>query len=301
MKILLTGKTGQLAQAILRTKPEKIEIIPLSREELDLIDEKACFEYVIEHKPDWVINTAAYTYVDKAEKEPDKAIFINANAPKAFSKALNKTGGKLLQISTDYVFNGCQSYPYLANQETSPNSVYGLSKALGEKYVLNYLEKDKMIIFRTSWLYGTEGNNFLLTMLRLHQEKDEIKVVSDQISCPTSTDSLALAIWQSIKLSQENRLHNNILHWSDAGSASWYDFSFLIGDLAEELGLINKAAKVTPIPTKLFPMDASRPNYSLLDCSETRLALNIPYYHWTKSLKEVLKAIILKSEKANND
>ena len=297
MKVLLTGASGQLANALIDLKPSclansSLELITCSRLELDLADLDACMSAVYHYQPDWVLNAGAYTAVDKAEKESDLAHLINAGAPKALASALARIGGRMLQISTDFVFDGKQGFPYSAAQIPSPLSVYGMSKTAGE-FAVQEILKDNAHVLRTSWVYGPYGKNFVLTMLRLHNQKDQISVVSDQVGCPTSTLSLAKACWRVIELRSqiENHSLSAILQWSDAGVASWYDFALAIGEIGQQLGLIKEKAQVVPIMTADFHSRALRPSYSILDCMLTRKQLGMSPDHWRISLHHVLTMI----------
>ena len=186
---------------------------------MDLENPDECRRAIEEHKPDWILNAGAYTAVDQAEREPKKAMSINAGAPEAFAEVLQKQGGKILQISTDFVFDGTQSTPYKPDQEKNPIGIYGKSKAEGEDAILSKLNSsDRGFILRTSWVLGPVGKNFALTMLKLHSSKDEIGVVADQIGCPTSTHTLAEACWRIITDNKNKKLPS-IMHWSDAGAA----------------------------------------------------------------------------------
>ncbi|MGB1416417.1 MAG: dTDP-4-dehydrorhamnose reductase [Synechococcus sp.] len=296
MKVLLTGAAGQLGHALRASIPGSINVIATSRSggeglvALDLADAAACRAAVIEHRPDWVLNAGAYTAVDKAESEPDLAHAVNAGAPDAFATALAEHGGRLLQISTDFVFNGSQGSPYRPNQARDPLGVYGASKAAGEEAIQAVFKDDpRALILRTSWVMGPVGKNFALTMLRLHRERDSLGVVADQVGCPTSTLNLAQACWQSIERGSQGVLPP-VLHWCDDGAASWYDVSVAVGELAAELGLLESPAVVRPIQTSDYPTPAARPNYSLLDCSETRKALELGGEHWRTALRAVLQS-----------
>ena len=229
IKVMLTGKDGQLGKALVEKIPADIKVVALGRQELDLSNKEACHNAVLEHRPDWVLNAGAYTAVDRAESEPELALAVNAIAPEAFAQALGDVGGRLLQVSTDFVFNGTQAYPYHPDQPVDPISVYGATKAEGERLVKTALASTKYCILRTSWVYGPVGNNFCLTMLRLHRLKsaqnETLNVVADQIGCPTSTLNLASACWSAI-----NHGTYGIHHFCDAGAASWYDFAIAIGD-----------------------------------------------------------------------
>jgi len=290
MKILLTGKDGQLGKALADKIPANFNIIALGRQQLDLSSEEACRQAVMEHRPDWVLNAGAYTAVDKAESEPELAMAVNAGAPKAFSQALSEIGGRLLQVSTDFVFNGSQGHPYHCDQPVDPINVYGATKAEGERLVQETLATTKYCILRTSWVYGPVGNNFCVTMLRLHRQKapqnETLRVVADQIGCPTSTLSLAKACWSVI-----NHEASGIHHFCDAGAASWYDFAIAIGDAGVAAGIINQSAKVVPITTSEYPTPAKRPGYSLLDCTTTKKALELDTDQWRKELSVVMEKI----------
>ena len=289
MKILLTGTGGQLGQALRESKPDAVELIATTRQELDLSDTEACRLAVQKYQPDWVLNAGAYTAVDRAESEPALAHAINAGAPEAFAEELDRQGGRLLQVSTDFVFDGQQGSPYQVDQPTTPLAVYGQSKAAGEQAIQRIFGRNNPqgVILRTSWVVGPVGRNFALTMLRLHNEREQLGVVADQVGCPSSTLNLAAACWKTILIGSELPLPP-ILHWSDAGAASWYDVAVSIGELGHSLGLVDAPAKVNPITTADYPTPASRPNYSLLDCTTTRAALQLDGQHWQEALKQLL-------------
>lgn len=290
LKIMLTGKDGQLGKALVKSIPAGIELVALGRQDLDLSDKQACHKAVLEHRPDWVLNAGAYTAVDRAESEPELAMAVNAAAPEAFAQALGEVGGRILQVSTDFVFNGSQAHPYHPDQPVDPISVYGATKAEGERLVQRALPATNYCILRTSWVYGPVGNNFCLTMLRLHHlrstQNKTLNVVADQIGCPTSTLNLARACWSAI--SHETA---GIHHFCDAGAASWYDFAIAIGDAGVAAGIIDQSAKVMPISTSEYPTPAKRPAYSLLDCTSTRHELQLESIHWQKELSIVISQI----------
>ena len=298
MKVLLTGAAGQLGQALIASKPSGVQLISTSRrggeglEALDLSDAGACWSAVDAYRPDWVLNAGAYTAVDQAESEPNLALAVNAGAPRAFAQALLSCcpGSRLLQLSTDFVFDGDQGHPYQPDQRPDPLGVYGATKASGEKAVSEVLgtgADGQAMILRTSWVYGPVGRNFLLTMLRLHRLKAEahepLRVVADQVGCPTATSGLAKTCWAAV-----TRQASGVLHWSDAGAATWFDFAVAIGAQAAARGLISAAAEVQPIRTVDYPTAATRPAYSLLDCTTTRERLQLASRHWQSMLDEVL-------------
>jgi dTDP-4-dehydrorhamnose reductase len=299
MKVILTGGAGQLGQAVHRSLPAAIggravQLITTTRTgtegtiALDLADAAACRALVEQHQPDWVINAGAYTAVDKAESEPELAQAVNALAPGAFAEALATTGGRLLQVSTDFVFNGAQGSPYRPDQPVDPLGVYGASKAAGEAAAAAALASERLCILRTSWVYGPMGHNFLLTMLRLMAEREQLGVVADQVGCPTGTEGLARACWAVLEHGAAG-----VHHWSDAGAASWYDFAVAIAELGQEAGLLRNPAQINPITTADYPTAAQRPSYSLLDCSETRKSLQLPALHWRSALRQVMNSLTL--------
>jgi len=293
MKVIITGAAGQLGQALCRLAPAPLELITTSRTggdgsiPLDLADAEACRALVQEHRPDWLINAGAYTAVDKAESPPELAQAVNAGAPAAFAQALQATGGRLLQVSTDFVFNGAQGSPYRHDQPVDPLGVYGASKAAGEAAAADTLEAGRLCILRTSWVYGPVGKNFLLTMLRLMREREQLGVVADQVGCPTATSGLARACWAVLEHGV-----SGVHHWSDAGAASWYDFAVAIAELGQAAGLLENPARINPITTADYPTPAQRPSYSLLDCTATRQALQLPPLHWREALRQVMGDVV---------
>lgn len=307
MKVLLTGGSGQLGQALQSSAPTVIGLEPLElwapgRAHLDLSDPQACRQAVLTWRPDWVLNAGAYTAVDQAEREPQLAAAINAVAPGALAEALSELqadGGpprRMLQLSTDFVFDGHQGRPYAPESPVAPLGVYGSTKAAGERVVLEVLGGQAAAhLLRTSWVYGPVGRNFCLTMLRLHRQRAEqgqpLAVVVDQVGCPTSTTGLAAACWRAVSQVQAGQTLPPILHWSDVGVASWFDFALAIGELAQAVGLLDQPAQVAPITTADYPTPAERPCYSLLDCTATRAALGLPGEPWRHALEAVLRQL----------
>jgi len=293
--VLLTGGAGQLGHALRRQLPSGVELIATSRAggdgllPLDLADPQACRQAVLDLRPDWVLNSGAYTAVDRAESEPELAHTVNGGAPRALAEALLQTGGRLLQLSTDFVFNGNQGTPYRPEQTRDPLGVYGASKAAGELAVEQVLGgSGRGVILRTSWVMGPVGRNFALTMLRLHRERgaagQALAVVADQVGCPTSTHTLAAACWRVLQAG----LAAPVLHWSDAGAASWYDVAVAVGELGQQLGLVEQPAAVRPITSAEYPTPARRPSYSLLACNGSRALLGLEPTHWRTALHELL-------------
>lgn len=277
MKVLVTGAAGQLGGALLACAPDDCDVRGLTRDDLDLSDEAAIRAVIDQHRPDWVINCAAYTGVDKAESEPELAIAINGHAPAIMAQALAETGGRLFQISTDFVFDGEASAPYLPGAPRNPISVYGVSKAAGEDGAKG------AIILRTSWVYSAGGANFVRTMLRLMGERDTLSVVADQIGAPSYAPEIARTIWALIAADA-----HGIFHHRDNGEVSWHGFAQAIAAEARELGLIDSIPTIKAIPTSEYPTPAKRPAYSVLDDSATRALLGDQTRHWRENLRRML-------------
>ncbi len=290
MKILITGVNGQLGSQLRQISFKDHEIIGLKKNQFNLQDKQHCRKIILDLKPDWIINTAAFTAVDNAEIEVSKAFEINAYGVENLAETSSIYGGRLLQISTDFVFDGAKKNPYLPNEKCNPLNIYGSSKLKGEYLSLKY---PGTLILRTSWLYGPSGNNFCLKILDLHKKYSKqsqiIRVVNDQKGCPTDTINLSNVCWELIKQSNKKNLKNRIFHWSNEGIISWYDFALSIGKYAEEYGLIEKAAEVKPIKSKNYKSLAKRPRFSALDCNDTSEFLNIKQINWADALKLTLK------------
>ena len=286
MKIILTGSNGQLGKAIALKKPLGIDLIPLDRKEFDITNYDECKKIIFKFNPDWILNAGAYTLVDKAETNKDIALKVNRDGPKMLSEILYQKKGRLLHISTDYIFDGKKSEPYKVDDKVNPLSVYGLSKALGEKEIEKVFgDSNKAIILRTSWLMGPIGRNFASTMLKLHSEKEIIKVVADQYGCSTSVFSLANFCWQVIL--QANSKENSIpriLHWRDEGITTWFEVAKAIGEMGINLKINSKKANVIPISTEEYKSPARRPKFSILDTSETKHIFKLEPLNWEKSL-----------------
>ncbi len=290
MKILLTGSSGQLGKALIYRTPNNYKLLTPKRAELDLSSDQNCQEYVEFHKPDFIINAGAFTNVDLAESQSDLCSLINTEAPAIFARALSKYGGNLLQISTDYVFDGVQNIPYKVNDKRNPISRYGISKARGEEVLEEILNPtQQLVILRTSWLMGPEGENFLFKMINLHKNKREFSIVSDQIGSMSSTYDVARICWEIIcnwELFSQKR--NFINHWTCQGVASWYDIATEIGDIATKYGILSKPGKIIPIKTEDYPTLARRPVYSVLDCSTTKNILGFEGKYWRHELEEIV-------------
>ncbi|WP_422409251.1 MULTISPECIES: dTDP-4-dehydrorhamnose reductase [unclassified Endozoicomonas] len=291
MRVLITGCDGQLGYELQRTVPEGIELLCADRYQLDITSQESVNTYFVAHQPEAVINAAAYTAVDKAETDSDSAFAVNTKGAAFLAEACSKHDIPMVQVSTDFVFDGAQSTPYKVTDKTKPVSVYGESKLQGEKQVLEILG-NKAVVIRTAWVYSSHGNNFVKTMLKLMQEKDQLGIVFDQIGTPTSAKSLALCCWQSLKKLQASSFKlQAIFNWSDAGVASWYDFAIAIQEEALSLGILQKSIPIKPIPASAYPTPAERPKYSVLDKQLTYSELELPIEHWRIALRSMLKEL----------
>ncbi|MCW2387058.1 dTDP-4-dehydrorhamnose reductase [Sphingobium sp. B11D3B] len=284
MKVIITGAGGQLGQALQRCAPEDADIVALDRAALDIGDAAAVSACVAEVQPALILNAAAYTAVDKAESDRDLAWRINADGPGNLARAAASSGANLVHVSTDFVFDGTSGMPYRPDSPVAPLGVYGASKRAGEEAVL--AASPQALIVRTAWVYGDTGHNFVRTMLRLVAERDEVRVVADQIGTPTYAAGLADVLWR-LQTAGASGLH----HWTDSGAASWYDFAVAIQEEAVVLGLLNRAVPIVPISTRDYPTPAQRPSYSVLDKSSTVAHIGAPAPHWRVHLRDMLGVI----------
>jgi dTDP-4-dehydrorhamnose reductase len=283
-RILMTGINGQLGQELQQTLAD-YDVIGVGRETLDLTQPDKISQMMDEVRPDLVINAAAYTAVDKAESEPEIAKATNAIAPGILAKEAQKMGVPLIHISTDYVFDGSQSRPYLDTDPTNPLGVYGQSKLAGEQAIRESCNLH--IILRTAWVYGVGGKgNFVKTMLKLGAEREEIRVVADQVGSPTWTGDLASAIAQL--LPQLNPEIAGTYHYTNSGVASWYDFAVAIFEEAKQLEFPLKVQRIIPITTADYPTPARRPAYSVLYCGKIAAVLGTHPPHWRQALRQML-------------
>ena len=283
MKIVVIGKSGQLAQAL---NLLDADIICLGRNDIDITNEGSLSKVLDSYEFDSLINASAYTAVDKAESEQESASALNALGVKNLAKYTASKGIHFVHVSTDYVFSGDKGAPYLVDDPHAPVGVYGASKAAGEKYIL-HTAADNSCIIRTSWVYSATGNNFVKTMLRLMNEKPELGVIDDQIGSPTSVCALANACLIASKLKV---IGNH--HFTDAGVCSWYDFALAIQDFGIKYDLLNKAIPIKPIPTSAYPTPAKRPSYSVLDKSTLKHAFEgLQPKHWREELESVVKQL----------
>ena len=284
-KILVFGKNGQLASSIKHLN-NKHTYLFLGRNECDLLDHNDILEHIIAFMPDFIINTAAYTAVDQAETDKSKAFELNRDAPRNIAVIAAAYKIPFIHISTDFVFDGKKTQPYTSYDNTNPLNVYGQSKYEGEQAVLKI--HDNAIIIRTSWLFSPFGSNFVKTMLRLGKEKETLSIVNDQIGCPTSAidfvDSLMHIIEQK---SDFVTLDNKIFHYCGQNAVSWYEFAEHIFNYAEKIGL--KTPKTLhPIQSKDYKTAATRPAYSVMDCSSFTSTFGINIKNWESSLQQMI-------------
>jgi dTDP-4-dehydrorhamnose reductase len=282
MKILVLGAGGQVGRAVAKAAPAGRTLTLKSHQDLDIGDEFAVSATLAQARPAWIVNCAAYTAVDRAESEPALAIAINDTAVGVLARAAALQGCRLLHLSTDFVFDGASNQAYLPADPANPLSVYGISKLGGERRVLG--ESRDGIVLRTAWVYDSTGRNFVLTMLRLMRERQEVRVVCDQIGAPTWASSIAAAIWGLIGADAPS----GIFHWTDLGVASWYDFAVAIEEEAVARGLLPRAVPIVPIATADYPTPAARPRFSVLDTTSTRAIVNTPANHWRHNLRNML-------------
>jgi dTDP-4-dehydrorhamnose reductase len=282
LKVLVLGGGGQVARAVAACAPAAYSVVVQSRQELDIADESAVLAGLEGRSYDWIVNGAAYTAVDLAEKEADRAQLINGTAVGILARASAQAGCRLLHMSTDFVFDGKANVAYLPTDQTNPLSVYGSSKLAGEEVALD--QALNPIILRTAWVYASTGKNFVLTMLRLMRERPEVRVVCDQIGTPTWAVGIAQAIWGFI----DSAATPGIYHWTDLGVASWYDFAVAIQEEALARGLLTKAVPVIPIPSSAYPTPAQRPAFSVLNTESSRSAVSFPAQHWRHNLRMML-------------
>jgi dTDP-4-dehydrorhamnose reductase len=286
MKVIITGKGGQLAWELEQLAPEGVEVISVGRKELDISNESQVLEFITNFKPDVVINAAAYTAVDKAEEDVDAAYAVNELGTKYLATACKGVNAKLLHVSTDFVYDGSNSTPYHTNATPNPINVYGASKLAGD-ILLQEIMPTASVIVRTAWVYSANGNNFVKSMLRLMQEKPQLGIICDQVGTPTWANGLAKWLWA---VAAKPKVFG-IYHWTDAGVASWYDFAIAIQELGIEKGLLKEVIPILPIPTSAYPTPAKRPAFSVIDKSSAEKISGIKTTHWRKQLSAMIDSL----------
>ena len=283
MNILVTGCNGQLGNEIQLLEKEYPQHTYFNTDvaELDITNQLAVNDFINRHAIDGVINCAAYTAVDKAEGDKELCTTLNTVAPSYLAAAIDKRGGWIIHVSTDYVFDGTHHIPYVETDTPSPDSVYGSTKLAGELGVSKFCKKH--MIIRTAWLYSAFGNNFVKTMIRLGNEKAELGVIFDQIGTPTYARDLAVTIMTAV----DKGIETGVYHYSNEGVISWYDFTKAIHRIA---GI--KDCKVRPLHTSEYPTAANRPAYSVLDKTKIKQTYGIEIPYWEDSLKECIERLI---------
>lgn len=282
--ILVTGCRGQLGselQMLSSAYEETCKFFFTDVDELDITDRNAIHTFVEQNYINIIVNCAAYTAVDRAESDPELCDLLNHQAPAYLAEAIERVGGEMIQISTDYVFDGCGHTPYLEDALTNPQTVYGRTKLAGEEAVIR-LCPGSMVI-RTAWLYSTYGNNFVKTMLRLGKERESLGVVFDQVGTPTYARDLAQTILTAI----DKGVVPGVYHFTNEGVCSWYDFARAIHRIA---GI--KKCQVRPLHTDEYPVPAPRPNYSVLDKSKIKETYGIEIPWWEDSLSECVESLL---------
>ena len=283
MKVLVTGVTGQLGREVAaRFRQLGHEVIAADRHVLDFLQPAQAAAVIRARQPDWVINCAAYTQVDRAESEPEQAFTVNRDTPAQLAQAVAAYDGRLLQMSTDFVFDGTQTRPYVEDDATNPLGVYGRSKLEGEQAVQR--ELPDAVIMRTAWVYGVHGHNFVKTMLRLATAGTPLRVVSDQRGTPTWTSDIVAAIVALV-----DQQASGVFHFTAAGETSWHGFASAILEEAANAGFTIKTERIEPIATTEYPTPATRPAYSVLNTDKISACLPFTIPAWRDSLKNMLQ------------
>ncbi len=285
MRVLVAGAGGQLGFELQRSRPLGVELLALSSGELDLTQAGALRRRVAEERPAVVINAAAYTAVDRAEAERERAFAVNGQGAANLAVAAREAGARLIHISTDFVFDGEKSSPYLPDDRPHPLGVYGASKLAGEERVREILGPATAIV-RTAWVYSVHGHNFVKTMLRLLGEREAVSVIADQVGTPTWARHLAQALWRMAE-----RELTGVHHFTDAGVASWYDFAVAIQEESLARGLLAREARIRPIASGQYPLPARRPPYSVLDKTSLWQAMDWEPGHWRAALRAMLREL----------
>jgi len=283
MNILITGCNGQLGNEmqLLEKENPQHKFFNTDVADLDITDRVAINAFVNDHAIDGIVNCAAYTAVDKAESNQELCTLLNSEAPAYLAASIESRGGWIVQISTDYVFNGTNHTPYVETDTPSPNSIYGNTKLAGELAASKFCKRT--MIIRTAWLYSTFGNNFVKTMIRLGKERPQMGVVFDQIGTPTNARDLAVAIMTAVN----KGITPGVYHFSNEGVISWYDFTIAIHRIA---GITT--CKVLPLHTSEYPSAAPRPAYSVLDKTKIKTTYGIDIPYWEESLKECIEILM---------
>lgn len=295
MRVLITGAAGQVGYELMRLVPEGVEARGLGSAVLDITQAGQVEAAVAEFSPALIINAAAYTAVDKAETDVERAWAVNRDGVANLGTVAERLGIPVFHISTDYVFAGDADRPYRETDATGPTGVYGASKLAGEEALAAACSR--YLVLRTSWVFGARGNNFVKTMLRLGAERDSLSIVADQQGGPTSAASIAAALWQlAERYRSEQSLPWGIYHFSGASYCSWFDFAGAIFQQAKQIGLLDKAPQLSAIATADYPTPAKRPAWSVMDCSKLSEQLELDAPRWQEDLVKVLAELKGKAE-----
>jgi dTDP-4-dehydrorhamnose reductase len=287
MRVTIIGTSGQLATE-LRRRAWSTGLEALDAEKVDVADAVATNSLLDRQRPDLILNASAYTAVDRAESEQERAFAVNETGPRTLADWCNRRGAALVHVSTDYVFDGRKTAPYVEDDPTAPLGVYGASKLAGEVAVRSSLTRH--VILRTSWVFSAHGQNFVKTMLRLARERDELRVVADQFGRPTAAADLADAMLQVARLAREDSAVWGTFHFAGAGATSWHGFAEAI--VAEQARLTNRRPLVTPITTQDYPTPAARPTNSELDTERFERAFAFQPRDWRAGLREVVSELL---------
>jgi dTDP-4-dehydrorhamnose reductase len=285
-KVLITGARGQVGLELQATAPEGWQVLACGAGELDVTESEAVQQLLDRERPALVIQAAAYTDVDKAEHQAGQAEAVNVAGAANVARAAARIGARMIHLSTDFVFDGRQGHPYTPESPGNPLGVYGRTKLAGEREVVR-LTNGTALIVRTAWVYSVHGRNFVRTMLTMMKEQDSVSVVSDQVGTPTWGRALAEALWRAAV----RRDLQGIVHWTDAGVASWYDFALAIQEEALALGLLSRVVPVRAIRSEELPRAARRPSFSVLDKTSGWAALGGPARHWRANLRTMLQGL----------
>jgi dTDP-4-dehydrorhamnose reductase len=288
MKILITGSKGQVGQFLTQklTSQSNVNLLAVDRESLDITDKKAVFAIVEKFQPDYIINAAAHTAVDKAETEVELSYLINRDGPQYLAEAAQSINAAMLHISTDYVFPGNKNGAYLEDDVTGPQGVYGQSKLAGEIAVATSCNKH--IILRTAWVFSELGNNFVKTMLKLGAMRSELSIIGDQFGGPTYAGDIADTLIHIVnKCQQDNQFASGIYHFSGFPHVSWFEFADTIFNIAVQTNALESKPKIYNITTDQYPTPASRPENSKMDCSKIFHTFGIEQSNWKLALKNI--------------
>jgi len=286
MKVMITGSNGQIGNCLVQQLRSKAELLAVDHKELDITDRQAVAKVVADFKPDYIINAAAYTAVDRAEGEAQASYSANCDGPMYLAEAAEKYGAVILHISTDYVFDGEGASAYTESCSTSPQGIYGKSKLAGERAVAQACKKH--LILRTAWVFGEHGNNFVKTMLRLAESRNSLDIVGDQIGGPTYAGDIAAALIKMVEVISEGHKPGwGIYHFSGLPYVSWFEFAQAIFSAAEKSGVLNTQPSLSSIPTSAYPTSAKRPANSRLDCSKILGSFDVKPSNWQHALQNI--------------